>query len=385
MAGMELVCGVPGQLAVRCVDVSADLATWIRTELDAVSPVDDVRGRVTIRAAPAGSRLERPRREQINGDAGDGVVVGQADGELVIDDAGGWTSIAGPPEDVQITMGPTTDRWRVMQDLLRPALQIAGIEHGTSVAHAAGVRIADRGVLLTGWSESGKTEIALALVERGAEFLGDKWMVWWTPQPAAATDGEALIAPFPNRVGVRGWVVPYLPTIEARLRRGQRLRLRFGGLAAASARGLGRAGRRNRLTDAVLGPIGAAGSLADTIRLTRHDIGQDGPGALPPQAKLGAVILLETIEQGEAASLDVVEPAPVAAAMARSAAFERRRYHLLGERTAGFRPHPIPGFEIVAREAAAYERLIARTPVYRVRAPFPGDPRIAADLILRAL
>jgi hypothetical protein len=108
--------------------------------------------------------------------------------------------------------------------LVRPALHQA-LRHRHAVAvHAAAV---DGGVtggtLVSGWSESGKTEVALALVEAGASFLSDKWTV-------AGEDGQ--ISAFPVGVGVRGWVLESLPRLKAGLPRRARAQL----LAARAAR-----------------------------------------------------------------------------------------------------------------------------------------------------
>src|SRR5919201_20485 len=94
--------------------------------------------------------------------------------------------------------------------------------------HSAAVAIDGRGVLVAGWSESGKTETALALVERGASFVSDKWTV-------VGDDGTA--AAFPITVGVRGWTLAHLPRLRAALGGAPRARLRAAGAARALLRG----------------------------------------------------------------------------------------------------------------------------------------------------
>ena len=56
-------------------------------------------------------------------------------------------------------------------------LQLGHVARGAAVAHSAAVVLDGRAVLVAGWSESGKTETALALMEDGARFLSDKWTV----------------------------------------------------------------------------------------------------------------------------------------------------------------------------------------------------------------
>ena len=111
---------------------------------------------------------------------------------------------------------------------MRPVLQLGHVVRGAAVAHSAAVVLDGRAVLVAGWSESGKTETALALMEDGARFLSDKWTV-------LAPDGTARV--FPIGVGVRGWTLAHLPRLDAALGKAARRRLSV----AAAAR---RAGRR---------------------------------------------------------------------------------------------------------------------------------------------
>jgi serine kinase of HPr protein (carbohydrate metabolism regulator) len=47
--------------------------------------------------------------------------------------------------------------------------------------HSAAVEMDGQAVLIAGWSESGKTETALALMEAGARFVSDKRTVLRVP------------------------------------------------------------------------------------------------------------------------------------------------------------------------------------------------------------
>ena len=314
------------------------------------------------------------------GDAGDGLVVGwTADGAVVVDD-GARIELRGTSDDVLVRVGSDVDGWRLLRDVVRPAIQVAAVGRGTVVAHAAAVEVDGTTVVIAGWSESGKTETALALVESGASFLGDKWTV--LAHRSSAEPGDVIVGPFPNRVGVRRWVLPYLPRLATALGRPRHARLAAGAAVAATAGRVRSATRGSRTLDAVIGPIGALAGLTDTVRLSpdavRRAYGDDRPTSEPI---LGALILLDTIEAGGDAGIGRLDARSAAVAMARSAAYERRRYHLLGERLAGREPSIVPGFEIVAREADAIEALLANVATYRLRAPFPADPTIAAGLI----
>jgi hypothetical protein len=316
----------------------------------------------------------------ILGDAGDGLVVGwTADGAVVVDD-GARIELRGTRGDLDVRVGSEVEGWRLLRDIVRPAIQVAAVGYGTVVAHAAAVEVGGTTVVIAGWSESGKTETALAMVESGASFLGDKWTV--LARRGSSVSGDVIVAPFPNPVGVRRWVLPYLPRLAAALGPTEHARLVAGAAVAATARRVRSATRGSRPLDAVIGPVGAVASLADTIRLSpdavRRTYGDERPAGEPV---LGALILLDTIESGGDAGIGRLDPRSAAVAMARSAAFERRRYHLLGERLAGREPSIVPGFEIVAREADAIQALLANIATYRLRAPFPADPAIAAGLI----
>ena len=60
---------------------------------------------------------------------------------------------------------------RMFRSVVRPALQIAALDHGAATVHASAVELVGNALLVAGWSESGKTETALAFVEQGARFL----------------------------------------------------------------------------------------------------------------------------------------------------------------------------------------------------------------------
>jgi hypothetical protein len=383
VGSVQFECGLPGDLAVRCVDLTPFVGRAISRDLGTAPNPAEPRGRVTIQGVEGGRATSAPL-ESMLGDAGDGLVVGwTADGAVVVDD-GARIELRGTSDDVLVRVGSDVDGWRLLRDVVRPAIQVAALGRGTVVAHAAAVEVDGTTVVIAGWSESGKTETALALVESGASFLGDKWTV--LAHRSSAEPGDVIVGPFPNRVGVRRWVLPYLPRLATALGRPRHARLAAGAAVAAAAGRVRSATRGSRTLDAVIGPIGALAGLTDTVRLSpdavRRAYGDDRPTSEPI---LGALILLDTIEAGGDAGIGRLDARSAAVAMARSAAYERRRYHLLGERLAGREPSIVPGFEIVAREADAIEALLANVATYRLRAPFPADPTIAAGLISSVL
>src|SRR5919202_225078 len=146
---------------------------------------------------------------------------------------------------------------------------------GAVAVHSAAVVVDGRAVLVAGWSESGKTETALALAERGAVFLSDKWTI-------VGDDGTAAV--FPIGVGVRGWVLDHLPRLRAALGATPRARLAIAGAGRAAARRLPAEGG-----DALGRLIG----LADRVALAPSAVRRAyGTAAGPWRAPLRAVALL---------------------------------------------------------------------------------------------
>jgi hypothetical protein len=240
--------------------------------------------------------------------------------------------------------------------------------------------------MVAGWSESGKTEVALALAERGAVFVGDKWTI--VEPTADGADGTPRMGPYPSSVGIRDWVLPFLPRLSVHLGTSRKVRLVAGRGASAIGRTVSSIGARNRTTDAILAPLGQLGSIAATLRLPAAAVRQAyGQPADMGDTPLNVAVLLTTVDSGTKPSIAPLDPAVAGIRLARSAAYERRALHLLGERA---RFHfvdgaPVPGFAEAADEASVFEHLLGTTPTYEVKTPFPADPGPAADLILSVL
>jgi hypothetical protein len=77
--------------------------------------------------------------------------------------------------------------------LLVPVLNVTALANGVVPMHAAAFDLDGLGVLVTGWSRSGKTETLLAFGDRGARYIGDEW-VYLHP------DGMLTGLPEPMRV-----------------------------------------------------------------------------------------------------------------------------------------------------------------------------------------
>ena len=284
------------------------------------------------------------------------------------------------PGPIRFDHDPGFPLRRVFPTAVRPAMQVALAVSGRAVAvHAATVTIDGGAVVVAGWSESGKTETALGLMERGASFLSDKWTL-------LGTDGQA--SAFPISIGVRRWVLRYLPTLRSSLTKPARAQFAAADLASLVLKPL--AGRPPRGRVAALASDGArqAMALGDRAALEVDELraayGQtDDPARTAP---VHLVVALRTVPGGDIA-LGSADPGEVAARLARSAAYERRHYFELLQRA---------GYAMPSRPAAAQDRATAadeailRATFERVRvvtldAPFPTDPRPVADAILAAL
>jgi hypothetical protein len=269
---------------------------------------------------------------------------------------------------------------RLVRPAIRPVLQIAAAAHASTVAvHAATVTVDDGAILVAGWSESGKTEVALALAERGGAFLTDKWTLVGTDLAASG---------FPVSVGVRGWVLPYLPTLRRAVPLRARAQLRGAAVAAAALRpvrvvGSGRAAALDLVLESAARAVSLADRAAfdaDEIRSIYHDTA-DATRRVPVRA----VVFLETVPAG--GGIRAGDPSVVARQLAVSAAYERRPYFELLQRAAfGLTHRPVDRVErSIELDEAILRRVFESIPPTVVRTPFPADPRPVADRILSSL
>lgn len=259
--------------------------------------------------------------------------------------------------------------------LVRPALQLALAARGAPAVHAAAVEVDGGAVLVAGWSESGKTETALALMEDGARFLSDKWTVFGRDREASA---------FPVGVGVRRWVLPALPRLQAALPRAARAQLGVARAAERVTRPVRRGSRGGTLLQTARRAMERGVALADRAALSpselREAYGQtDDPDRRVP---VRLVAVLETTADNDLWAGDA-DPAEAAVRLARSAAYERRDWFALTERAGYALPQrPVDAMaRSVEHERRLLETALGGVRVVRVRAPFPTDPRaVAAEL-----
>lgn len=375
---MDLGFDLSGRLSFAVRGAGADVERSVRRQMD---PFPPVAGEARSPDVAVEFARERATLLELQNPARDGLVTG-SDGKrlaLVVDGHACTVPDSLVERPVRFAADPGFPLGSVFGSLVRPALQLALAARGAPALHAAAVELNGGAVLVAGWSESGKTETALALMEDGAQFLSDKWTV-------LGSEGQA--SAFPVGVGVRRWVLPALPGLQAALPRAARAQLGIAGVAERVTR----RGRRG---------AGGAGTLASARRIVERGIALADRAALSPSELRAAygqtddaarrvpakvVAVLETIPLGVPRA-EEADPAEVAVRLARSAAYERRDWFALLERAGYAMPQrPIDTMaRSVEHEQRLLETALGGVTVVRLRAPFPTDPRPVAAALSRWL
>jgi hypothetical protein len=368
-----------GRLALQSLDDDERIVRYVRGQMAPFEPSAEPPGSRTadVVLAPAihetGPILEEQRA------ADDDLTTGTDGRRLYVLSKGRGCSIPDALDEgpIRFDYDPGFPLWRVFRTAVRPAMQVSLAASGRGVAvHAATVTLDGGAIVVAGWSESGKTETALGLMERGASFLSDKWTL-------LGSDG--LASAFPISVGVRRWVLQYLPTLRSSLTRAARLQFTAAGLASLALEPVAGRSAPSRTAGFVSDGARRAMAIGDRaafeIDELRTAYGQtDDPARTVP---VRLVVALRTVPDGDL-QVQSADPDEMAARLARSAAYERRHYFELLQRA---------GYALPNRPAAPQERAIAadeallraafeRVRVVTVDAPFPTDPRPVADAIL---
>ena len=323
----------------------------------------------------------RPALVDIHGLAGDGSV-SASDGRsmyAVVD--GRVASIPDPWRDgeLRVVYQPGFPVVQIFASLIRPTIQVGMLLREAATVHAASVEIDGSAILVAGWSESGKTETALALMERRARFLSDKWTV-------LSADGRA--APFPISIGVRRWVLPYLPTLRGAMPRRSSAQFVVAGAARAVITPIVRRVGRGRLAG-LIGQTARQGlALADRVALTptelRRAYGQrdDATRRLPVRM----VVLLTTVPPGRPPRVQSVDRDWAIERLVRTAAFERRAFVAWQERAGyAFPSRSTEPSAWIDRERRLLHEALRSVELAQVEAPFPTDPGPVADVVLECL
>ena len=250
-------------------------------------------------------------------------------------------------------------------------LNLALLAGERTAVHASAVVHAGLGLAACGWSGSGKTEVLLGFMARGARYVGDEWV---HVSPAGMTG-------LPQPVRVQDWHLEQLPELRARIGRGARIRLATAGAVD------GAAGRLAR------GPLPGGRRLARLARpisgrraVDRSPARLFGADAIATGVPLDRLFLLET-GVDDAIRVEPIDPLAVADRLAFAHVHHRRE--LLSWYWQSRYAFPDRANELLERiEAVERERLRARfagRPAHRVDHPERVSIARLADEMERTL
>jgi hypothetical protein len=252
-------------------------------------------------------------------------------------------------------------------------LNLAVLANGALPIHAAAFELDGRGVLVTGWSKGGKTELLMAATRAGARYIGDEWVY-------VTADGSMFGIPEPVRLW--DWHLDQLPEVRAALGRADRFKLRALPLAGGLNTRFPRAIRRTppgRILDRAVPVIDAQ----------RHV-------DLPPERLFGPLgelsgrldhILFVVAAAGDPITVEEIAPTDVARSMVFSHVHERLDLATVYLQ-ARFAFPDLVNPHLDTLEAVQRERLmsfLAGRPAHRIVHPYPVDFEAFLDAARRVL
>jgi hypothetical protein len=162
--------------------------------------------------------------------------------------------------------------------LLLALVNFAALSKGLLPLHASAFVHEGRGVLATGWSKGGKTELLLSFASGGARYVGDEWVF-----VSAARELFGL----PEPIRLWRWQLRQLPDVAARLTAQERLRIET---LHAAAELVQRAAARRSPMQSVLRRAEPVLRRQVYVQLPPSRI--FGPAGMVPQARLDHVVLV---------------------------------------------------------------------------------------------
>jgi len=94
--------------------------------------------------------------------------------------------------------------------LLTAILNLTALKKDCVPLHASAFVYNGIGVLLTGWAKGGKTEALLAFAAKGAEYVGDEWVL-------LSGDGQRMYG-VPESIRLWDWHLQYLPHVRRQVK-----------------------------------------------------------------------------------------------------------------------------------------------------------------------
>lgn len=365
------------RLGVRLDDTDPGAIRRLTAEMDPYEPAVSVPAQVDVVLEAAHAALA-PSFRDVQHPAGDGMTTAVDDeDDLYVMHGDAWCRLRlGEAHGAaRVTYSRGFPVGQLYGLALRPAMQGRVLDHDAVAIHSATVELDGAGVVVAGWSESGKTETALALMEQGARFISDKWTI---------LDSDRTLATFPIGVGVRRWVLRYLPRLRSGLPSAARAQLGLAGVAAQLSRPVRALRGRGRVGDLAGTTAERAVALADRAALRPSELltayGQDA--GWRPRAGLDLLVLLTNVRRSSPLVRER-DPKWVAPRLARTAAFERRGFFALHERARYVEP-TFSGLDARAsidREQGFLRDALDGVRVLQVEAAFPTDPRRVAEAI----
>lgn len=252
-------------------------------------------------------------------------------------------------------------------------LNLAVLSNGALPIHAAAFELDGRGVLVTGWSKGGKTELLMAATRAGARYIGDEW-VYLT--------GDGSMFGIPEPVRLWDWHLDQLPGVRAGLGRADRLKLRTLPLAGRLDAAVPNAVRRSL-------PGRTLNRAVPLIDAQRHV-------DLPPERLFGPLgpltgrldhVLFVVAAAGDAITVEPLPATDVAGSMLFSLLHERldlATIYLQARFAFPALANPnLDGLEIVQRERLT--SFLADRPAHRIVHPYPVDFDAFLDAARRVL
>lgn len=257
--------------------------------------------------------------------------------------------------------------------LLLPIVNLTALAKGVLPLHASAFVHDGTGVLVTGWSKGGKTELLLSATEHGARYLGDEW-IYISP----TLDMHGV----PEPIRLWHWQLRQLPRVWRRLPQRTRTRL---GLLHEAARVLGRLGEGN------------GSAAASVLRRLAPVVGRQAYVQVPPLELFGHngtvarhhldCLVLVTSHDSSRTELRPVEARHVARRMMASLAEEREPFMAYYRQ---FRfAFPERSSPVVEQAAELEEKLLTSMlsglPTWQLSHPYPVNIAELAPPVLAAL